>query len=59
MILYYREIPKFHDCMGSGGMPPKYWILMRRWKKILSKLVKFEEVYIYKKEKLYRLTSNY
>ena len=60
MILYYREIPIFKNCMGSGRMPPKYWIIMRNWKKILSKLVKFEEVYIYyKKEKLYYLTSNY
>ena len=55
----YKLIPKFKDCMGSGRMPPKYWIIMSNWKTILSKLVKFKEVYIYKKEKMYCLTSNY
>ena len=59
MILYYREIPNFHDCIGRCIITPKQRLILWRWKKLLSKLIKFEEVYIYKKEKLYRLTSNY
>ncbi len=54
----YKSIPKFKGCMGLGRKPIKYWIILYNWKQILSKLVKFEEVYIYKKEKMYSLTSN-
>ena len=59
MILYYREIPNFNDCIGRCRITPKQRLILWKWKKLLSKLIKFEEVYIYKKEKLYRLTSSY
>ena len=52
-----KLIPKFKDCMGSGRKPGKYWLTLSNWRKLLLKVVKFEEVYIHKKEKMYYLTS--
>ena len=37
--------------MSLDRMPPKYWITLGNWKNLLSNLVEFEEVYIYKKKK--------
>ena len=54
----YKSIPQYDRRMGYGGKPSGYWIPLRNWKQLLSKLVKFEEFYIYKKEKMYYLTSN-
>ncbi len=59
MKLYCTEIPNFNDCIGRCRMTPKQRLTLWNWKTLLSKLIKFEEVYIYKKKKLYYLTSNY
>ena len=53
----YNSIPQMQRPMGLGGKPAKYWITLRHWRKILTKIFKFEEVYIFlKKEKKYCLT---
>ena len=39
--------------MGLGGKPAKYWITLRNWRNLLTKIFKFEKVYIYEKEKKY------
>ena len=44
-----KSIPNMQHPMGLGGKPAKYWITLRNWRKLLSKIIKFEEVYIYKK----------
>jgi len=48
-----KSIPKMQQPMGLGRKPAKYWITLRNWRKLLTKIIKFEEVYIYKKEKRY------
>ena len=48
-----KSIPKMQHPMGSGRKPGKYWITLSNWRKLLTKIIKFEEVYIYKKEKRY------
>ncbi len=54
-----KSIPKQQRPMGLGGKPAKYWITLSNWRKLLTKIIKFEEVYIYKKEKrYYYFTSN-
>ena len=54
-----KSIPKSYLQMGSGIKPGKNWITLSNWKKVLTKIIKFEEVYIYKKEKrYYYLTYN-
>jgi hypothetical protein len=53
-----KSIPKSYQPMGLGGKPAKYWITLRNWRNLLTKIIKFEQVYIYKKEKrYYYLTS--
>ncbi len=52
-----KLIPQIQHPMGSGRKPGKYWLTLSNWRKLLSKVVKFEEVYIHKKEKMYYLTS--
>ena len=41
-----KSIPKSYQPMGLGGKPAKYWITLRNWRKLLTKIIKFEEVYI-------------
>ena len=48
-----KSIPKMQMPMGLGGKPAKYWLTLRNWRTFLTKIIKFEEVYIYKKEKKY------
>ena len=47
------SVPQIQYPMGLGRKPAKYWITLRNWDKLLKKIIKFEEVYIYKKEKKY------
>ena len=47
------SVPQIQYPMGLGGKPAKYWITLRNWDKLLKQIIKFEEVYIYKKEKKY------
>ena len=47
------SVPRIQYPMGLGRKPAKYWIILRNWDKLLKKMIKFEEVYIYKKEKKY------
>ena len=47
------SVPRIQYTMGLGRKPAKYWIILRNWDKLLKKMIKFEEVYIYKKEKKY------
>ena len=47
------SVPQIQYPMGLGRKPAKYWITLRNWDKLLKQIIKFEEVYIYKKEKKY------
>ena len=39
--------------MGHGKKVIKEWLIFHKWRRVLEKKIKFEEVYIYKKEKKY------
>ena len=48
-----KSIPKMQHPMGHGKKAVKDWLTLHKWRRLLEKIIKFEEVYIYKKEKKY------
>ncbi len=48
-----KSIPKMQHPMGHGKKVIKDWLILHKWRRVLEKIIKFEEVYIYKKEKKY------
>ena len=53
-----KSIPKMQHPMGHGKKAVKDLLTLHKWRRLLEKIIKFEEVYIYKKENKYIYSSH-